>query len=102
MTYLLVSRDPRSGIEARISVPNQALARRAGLLELDDGRDLVAIHATSGEWPITVAEIEMARVVRAGWRRVQGREGSALARSLALSRKNFAGTRDAYGAMPSP
>jgi len=77
MSYLLVSRDPRNGIEARISVPTQALARRAGVRELDDGRDLVAVHATSGEWPVTVEEIRMSCTVRAGWRRLQGRDGTA-------------------------
>jgi hypothetical protein len=79
MTYVLVSRDPRSGIEARIAVPTQALARRAGARELDDGRDLVSIQSTACEWPVTVEEIVMARAVRAGWRRLQGRDGTALA-----------------------
>ena len=74
MSYLLVSRDPRNGIEACISVPTQALARRAGARELDDGRDLVSIQATGGEWPVTIEEIVMARTVRAGWRKMQGRE----------------------------
>ena len=75
MTYVLLSRDPRNGIEARISVPSQALARRAAARELDDGRDLVSIQSTAGEWPVTVEEVIMARTVRAGWRKFQGRTG---------------------------
>ena len=82
MSYLLVSRDPQSGIEARIAVPTQALARRAGARELDDGRDLVSIQSTAGEWPVTVEEIIMARTVRAGWRRLQGRESALAARAF--------------------
>ena len=77
MTYLLVSRDPRNGIEARISVPSQALARRAASRELDDGRDLVSIQSTAGEWPVTIEEVVMARTVRAGWRKLQGRSMSS-------------------------
>jgi hypothetical protein len=77
MTYLLVSRDPKSGLEARIGTSNPAQARRIGRCELDAGRDLLAVHATSGEFPVTLEEIVMARAVRAGWRRLQGRDGTA-------------------------
>jgi hypothetical protein len=107
MTYVLVSRDPRSGIEARIAVPTQALARRAGARELDDGRDLVSIQSTAGEWPVTIEEIVMARAVRAGWRRLQGREAGVLTprlRSLGPMRghEGIAPNRPAYpGAAPS-
>ena len=76
MTYLLVSRDPKSGLEARIAIPDPAQARRIGRYELDAGRDLLACHATSGEFPVTIEEIVMARSVRAGWRRLQGRDSN--------------------------
>ncbi len=35
MTYVLVSRDPRSGMEARTSVHNRFLANYVGMRELD-------------------------------------------------------------------
>ena len=71
MTYVLVSRDPRSGLEARIAVPDQTQARRIGGRELDAGRDLLAVHATAGEWPVTVEQIRIARAWRTHWRKLK-------------------------------
>jgi hypothetical protein len=76
MTYVLVSRDPKSGLEARIAVPDQGQARRIGRWELDAGRDLVAVHATSGEFPVTVEQIRISRAWSAHWRQIDRRGAS--------------------------
>ncbi len=74
MTYVLVSRDPKSGVEARTAVQNRFLANYVGMRELDRGWELVAIHATERETPLDVAQVTTTRAIRARWRRFYGQD----------------------------
>ncbi|HEY1720505.1 MAG TPA: hypothetical protein VGG27_04620 [Magnetospirillaceae bacterium] len=74
MTYVLVSRDPRSGMEARTSVHNRFLANYVGMRELDRGWELLAIHATDMEAPLDVNQVTTTRAIRARWRHFYGQD----------------------------
>jgi hypothetical protein len=89
MTYLLVSRDPKNGREARIAVPDQTQARRIGRYELDAGRDLVAVHATSGEFPVTVEQIRISRAWSTHWLHLSS-GGVSLSRASGAGRETGA------------
>ena len=74
MTYVLVSRDPKSGVEARTAVQNRFLANYVGMRELDRGWELLAIHATDHEMPLEVNQVATTRAIRARWRRFYGQD----------------------------
>lgn len=74
MTYVLVSRDPKSGTEARTSVQNRFLANYVGMRELDRGWELLAIHATDAEAPLDVNHVAATRAIRHRWRRFYGQD----------------------------